>query len=75
MSMKNHFHIKGRAPTLVLKQRPRGTRRWPITSLLETEADLHIARHFNIAEIKPHAHRKTHSHTMKVYNTRPSQFC
>ena len=28
--MKNHFHIKGRAPTLVLKQRPGGTQKWPI---------------------------------------------
>ena len=27
--MKNHFHIKGWAPTLVLKQRPGGTRKWP----------------------------------------------
>ena len=30
MSMKNDFHIKGWAPTLVLKQRPGGTRKWPI---------------------------------------------
>ena len=30
MRMKNDFHIKGRAPTLVLKQRPGGTRKWPI---------------------------------------------
>ena len=28
-----------------------------------------------IAENKPHAHHKSHLHTMKVYNTRPSQFC
>ena len=28
--MKNDFNIKGRAPTLVLKQRPGGTRKWPI---------------------------------------------
>ena len=32
MRMKNDFHIKGWAPTLVLKQRPRGTRKWPIPS-------------------------------------------
>ena len=32
--MKNDFHIKGRAPTLVLKQRPRGTWKWPITKSL-----------------------------------------
>ena len=30
MRMKNDFHIKGRASTLVLKQRPGGTRKWPI---------------------------------------------
>ena len=30
MTMKNDFHIKGRAPTLVLKQRPGGTRKRPI---------------------------------------------
>ena len=29
MRMKKDFHIKGRAPTLVLKQRPGGTRKWP----------------------------------------------
>ena len=34
MRMKNHFHIKGRVPTLVLKQRPRGTRKWLIPSSL-----------------------------------------
>ena len=28
-----------------------------------------------IAENKPHAHHKSNLHTMKVYNTRPSQFC
>ena len=28
--MKNDFHIKGWAPTLVLKQRPGGTRKWSI---------------------------------------------
>ena len=33
--MKNDFHIKGCASTLVLKQRPRGTRKWPIF-LLQT---------------------------------------
>ena len=32
MRMKNDFHIKGWAPTLVLKQRPGGTRKWPIWS-------------------------------------------
>ena len=30
MRMKNDFHIKGWAPTLVLKQRPRGIRKWSI---------------------------------------------
>ena len=30
MRMKNDYHIKGWAPTLVLKQRPGGTRKWPI---------------------------------------------
>ena len=28
-----------------------------------------------IAENQPHSHHKTHLHTIKVYNTRPSQFC
>ena len=27
---KTHFHVKGFAPGLVLKQRSKGTRRWPI---------------------------------------------
>ena len=31
MRMKNDFHIKGWAPTLVLKQRPGGTRKWSVT--------------------------------------------
>ena len=30
MRMKNEFHIKGWAPSPVLKQRPGGTRKWPI---------------------------------------------
>ena len=30
MRMKNNFHIKACVPTLVLKQRPEGTREWPI---------------------------------------------
>ena len=34
MRMKNDFHIKGWAPTLVLKQGPRGTRKWPIHHFL-----------------------------------------
>ena len=29
MKMKNYLHINGWAPTLVLKQRPGGTRKWP----------------------------------------------
>ena len=32
--MKNDFHIKGWAPTLVLKQRPGETRKWPIKLLV-----------------------------------------
>ena len=31
--MKNDFHIKGWAPTLVFKLKPRGTRKWPIDNL------------------------------------------
>ena len=31
MRMRNDFHIKGWAPTLVLKQRPGGTLKWPIS--------------------------------------------
>ena len=31
MRMKNDFHI---APTLILKQRPGGTRKWPIFLIL-----------------------------------------
>ena len=34
MSMKYDFRIKGWAPTLVLKQRPGGTRKCPITAFL-----------------------------------------
>ena len=30
MRMKNDFQIKGWEPTLVLRQRPGGTRKWPI---------------------------------------------
>ena len=30
MRMKSHFHIKGWALNLLLIQRPRGTRKWPI---------------------------------------------
>ena len=34
MRMKNDFRIKGRAPTLVLKQRPWGTRKWRISRVV-----------------------------------------
>ena len=33
MRMKNHLHIKGRAPHLLLIERSRGTQKWPINSL------------------------------------------
>ena len=36
MRMKNDFHIKGWAPTLVSKQRPGETRKWPI-EIIKTE--------------------------------------
>ena len=36
MRIKNDFCIKGWAPTLVLKQRPGGTRKWPICSQSST---------------------------------------
>ena len=42
MRMKNDFHIKGWAPTLVLKQRPGGTRKWPITATFGLKVDLWI---------------------------------
>ena len=35
MRMKNDFHIEGWAPTLVLKQRPGGTRKWLIKLVLQ----------------------------------------
>ena len=39
-----------------------------ITSLQEIKKVIYAARHVIIAENEPHAHHKTHSHTMKVYN-------
>ena len=42
MRMKNDFHIEGWAPTLVLKQRPGGTRKWPIASKFGLKVDLWI---------------------------------
>ena len=36
MRMKNNFHIKGWVPTLVLKQRPGGTRKRPIINVNNT---------------------------------------
>ena len=35
MRMKNDFHIKGWTPTLVLKQRPERTRKWPIACVVK----------------------------------------
>ena len=37
--MKNDFHFKGWAPTLVFKQRPGGTRKWPIDWWTNAEKD------------------------------------
>ena len=42
MRMKNDFHIKGWRPTLLLKQRPRGTRKWPIAAKFGLKVDLWI---------------------------------
>ena len=42
MRMKNDFHIKGWAPTLVLKQRPGGTRKWTIAAKFGLKVDLWI---------------------------------
>ena len=42
MRMKNDFHIKGSAPTLVLKQRPGGTQKWPIAAKFGLKVDLWI---------------------------------
>ena len=39
------------------------------------KSDLHGASSQIIAENKSHAHHETRLHTVKVYNTRPSQFC
>ena len=47
-----------------------------ITSLPEIKKMYYLAWTSSIiAESKPHAHHKSRLHTMKVYNTRPSQFC
>ena len=40
MRMKNDFHLKGLRPTLVLKQRPGGTRKWPIAAKFGLKVDL-----------------------------------
>ena len=42
MRMKNDFHIKGWTPTLVLKQRPGGTRKWPIEWPQDLAIDMFI---------------------------------
>ena len=42
MRMENDFHIKGLRPTLVLKQRPGGTRKWPIAAKFGLKVDLWI---------------------------------
>ena len=42
MRMKNDFHIKGWRPTLVWKQRPGGTRKWPIAAKFGLKVDLWI---------------------------------
>ena len=47
MRMKNDFHIKGWAPpTLVLKQRPWGTRKWPIKLLWILKINLTFYNNF-----------------------------
>ena len=45
MKMKNDFHIKGWARTLVLKQRPEETRKWPIqfTTIFNFSLELRFA--------------------------------
>ena len=40
--MKNDFHIKGWAPTLVLKHRPGGTRKWPTKNHVNTAINVNF---------------------------------
>ena len=57
--MKNDFHINGWAPTLVLKQRPGGTRKWPISYLLSLHPgkgwilpyNLHLLENFPVSQV------------------------
>ena len=54
-------------------QEPRFQRNYIIASEIEKVIYMDVIS--IIAENKSHAHHKTHLHTVKVYNTRPSQFC
>ena len=46
-----------------------------ITSLPEIKKVIYMARHFNHRQKYAACHPKSHLNTVKIYNTRPSQFC
>ena len=50
MRMKSDFHIKGWAPTLVLNQRPGGTRKWPIASCKTFQDSLGLDSRYRIPD-------------------------
>ena len=58
MRMKNDFHIKGWAPTLALKQRPGGTRKWSISPYVRNP-DFEILEIFPESRILGFGIRKT----------------
>ena len=45
MIIKNHFHKKGFALGLVLKQRLAASRKWPIASRISASLKLYIYKH------------------------------
>ena len=48
--MKNDFHIKGWAATLVLNQRPGGTRKWPTSRYLTPHGSCLVPRRLSLDE-------------------------
>ena len=65
MRIKNHFHIKGWAPNLVLIQRPGGTRKWPITPPPRHFCSLLVL--FSTIALVQSAHEKSLSYCKTIF--------
>ena len=68
MRMKNDFHIKGWAPILVLKQKPGGTRKWPIRKWKNNRFNEQNSNFARASHFFAHSLPSLHDYDVKMLN-------